>query len=152
MEAVAELHPFFVHFPIALFLFYALVESWSAFTKKEYFGNSALILLLLVVVTSVLSALTGNQAEAIISEFAGNNAYIPNELIEQHETFATLSIFYFILMLGLRFYFVAKKKFEGKIRYLFVVLALIGCVLILITGKLGGDLVFKYGVGTPYIN
>ena len=149
MEALAELHPFFVHFPIALFLFYALVETWGAFSKKEYFGNSALILLLLVVITSVLAALTGNQAEAIISEFVESNTSIPKELIEQHETFATLSIWYFILLLGLRFYFVVKKKFEGKIKYIFIVLAIIGCGLILVTGKLGGDLVFKYGVGTP---
>jgi uncharacterized membrane protein len=152
MEVLAELHPFFVHFPIALFLFYALVETWGAFSKKEYFGNTAMILLLLVVVTSVLAALTGNQAEAIILDIAENNVIIPNELLEEHETFATYSIWYFILLLALRFYFVIKKKFDGKIKYIFVVLAFIGCGLILVTGKLGGDLVFKYGVGTPLFN
>ncbi len=152
MEVLAELHPFFVHFPIALFLFYALVETWGAFSKKEYFGNTAMILLLLVVVTSVLAALTGNQAEAIILDIAENNVIIPNELIEEHENFATFSIWYFILLLALRFYFVIKKKFDGKIKYIFVVLAFIGCGLILVTGKLGGDLVFKYGIGTPLFN
>lgn len=152
MEVLAELHPFFVHFPIALFLFYALVETWGAFSKKEYFGNTAMILLLLVVVTSVLAALTGNQAEAIILDIAENNVIIPNELIEEHENFATFSIWYFIFLLALRFYFVIKKKFDGKIKYIFVVLAFIGCGLILVTGKLGGDLVFKYGIGTPLFN
>jgi uncharacterized membrane protein len=152
MEVLAELHPFFVHFPIALFVFYAMIEIWSAFSKKELFGKTAMILLFAVVVTAVLAALTGNQAEAAAAEIVNESVAFPKEMIEQHESFATYSIWFFIFLLALRFYFFIKKKLSGNIKYLFAVLAIVGCILILITGKLGGDLVYKYGVGTPLFN
>jgi uncharacterized membrane protein len=151
MEALAELHPFFVHFPIALFIFYAMIETWGVFSKKDIFGNTAIVLLLFILITSIFAAVTGNQSESIAAKLAESNSAVPMELIEQHETFATISIWYFLLVLIFRFYLVIKKKFEGNIKYLFILLAIIGCVLIFITGKLGGDLVYKYGVGTQLL-
>jgi uncharacterized membrane protein len=148
MEILSELHPFFVHFPIALFTFYAFIEIWNVFSKKEMFGNMAMVLLLIVVVAAVLAALTGNQAAAAAAEIVTDAAVYPEELIEQHESFSTYSIWYFIFLLALRFYFFIKKKITANIKYMFAALAIIGCILILVTGKLGGDLVYKYGVGT----
>ena len=152
MGDIPQLHAFIVHFPIALFVFYTVIEIWEAFSKNQSFGITQLVLLGFIAAAAVLAALTGNQAEQIASQAAETISNYPKELVELHESFATYTIWYFILLFGLRFYFVVKKKFEGKIKYAFAALALAGCVLVLTTGKLGGDLVYKYGIGTSLFN
>jgi uncharacterized membrane protein len=46
---------------------------------------------------------------------------------------------------------VLKKKFKGILQYLFIPLVLIGCFLIYETGDRGGELVYKYGIGTEIL-
>jgi uncharacterized membrane protein len=46
---------------------------------------------------------------------------------------------------------VLKKKFNGGIKYLFLVLSIIGVFIIYRAADLGGKLVFKYGAGTDIL-
>lgn len=147
MEFLAQLHPKIIHFPIAFFILYFLFESSGIILKKEFLLKSALIILILAIIFSVLAVLTGNQAYEILKERQTDTA-IYKDVINQHELFATITLWYFIGVMFLRIYFVVKKKFVGKNQYLFIVLGLIGSLLIIITGSYGGDLVFKYGIGT----
>jgi uncharacterized membrane protein len=147
MEFLAELHPKIIHFPIAFFILYSLFESSGIILKKEFLLKSALIILILAIIFSVLAVLTGNQAYEILKERQTDTA-LYKDIISQHELFATITLWYFIGVMFLRIYFVVKKKFVGKNQYLFIVLGLIGSLLIIITGSYGGDLVFKYGIGT----
>jgi uncharacterized membrane protein len=151
MEFLAQLHPRIVHFPIALFILYFFFELSGAVLKKDFLVKSAYIILIVGVVLSVAAALTGNQAQTAVTSFTKENAQI-NSLIEQHENFATITLWYFFSLLILRTYLLIKKRFNGNVKYIFVILGLIGCFLIYMTGIRGGELVFKHGVGTEIID
>ncbi|MBS3945987.1 MAG: DUF2231 domain-containing protein [Melioribacter sp.] len=147
MEFLAELHPKIIHFPIAFFILYFLFESSGIILKKEFLLKSALIILILAIISSVLAVLTGNQAYEIVKQ-RQTDTLLYKDVISQHELFATITLWYFMSVMFLRIYFVVKKKFVGKNQYLFIVLGLIGSLLIFLTGSYGGELVFKYGIGT----
>jgi uncharacterized membrane protein len=53
--------------------------------------------------------------------------------------------------LFIRIYFTIRKKFEGIVTYIFIFLGLAGCILVYITGTLGGELVFRHGIGTQLL-
>ncbi|MBI1937059.1 MAG: DUF2231 domain-containing protein [Ignavibacteriales bacterium] len=146
MEFLSGLHSKVIHFPIAFFILYFLFETSGIILKKDFLAKSAFIVLALGVIFSVLSVLTGNQAFEVVKTSLQKNEL--TSLIERHEQLATVTLWYFFLMLISRTYLTVKKKFEGNIRYAFILFGLIGCVLIYITGIYGGELVYKYGVGT----
>lgn len=148
MEFLAELHSSIVHFPIAILILYALFEILGAFVKREMFSQTAYILLVLGVLTALAAVLTGNQASQLAELWIKNGASFSENAIEHHEEFATLTLWYFFSLLILRTFFVVKKKFDRKIKYIFILLALVGCFLIYETGAHGGELVYKYGIGT----
>jgi uncharacterized membrane protein len=146
MEFLAELHPQIIHFPIAFFILYFLFETSGILFKKEFLLKSALIILILAIIFSVLAVLTGNQAHQFVKQRQAESVFY-NDIIDKHELYATITLWYFFTVLVLRVYLTVKKKFAGKTMYLFIVLGLIGSILIFLTGSYGGDLVFKYGIG-----
>lgn len=147
MEFLSQLHPRIVHFPIAFFILYFFFESGGIILRKDFLLKAALIILIAGVLTSLMAVLSGNQAQASAAMLSSKGSNL-KELIEIHEEYATITLFYFSALLFLRVYLSSKKKFEGNVRYLFILLGLIGCYLIYTTGIHGGDLVFKHGVGT----
>ncbi len=149
MEFLSQLHPRLVHFPIAFFILYFFFELSGVIFKKEFLLNSALLILIAGVLTALLAVLSGNQAHVAAKLLLTNKREL-SSMIELHEDYATVTIFYFSALLFLRLYFSFKKKLNGNLRYLFILLGLIGCYLIYITGIYGGDLVFKYGIGTQF--
>jgi uncharacterized membrane protein len=151
MEFLAGLHPKMVHLPIALLLTYSFLEIVGAILKKETFLQAAYIILILGVISAVGAVLTGNQADEIAELWFDKGVNIPLSAISNHENYATISLFLFAGILILRTYLVIKKKFQGVIIYLFVILALIGSYFIIQTGLKGGQLVYNHGVGTDII-
>ncbi len=148
MEFLAELHPRIVHFPVALFILYFFFEASGILLKKNYLSKSAYIILFVGIVTAVIAVLTGNQAHEAAKILYKEKINLLDRMIEQHEQNATITLWYFFAVLVLRTYLILKKKFENKWKYIFIPLGLAGCYLIYITGIHGGDLVFKYGIGT----
>ncbi len=148
MESLSQLHPQIVHFPIALFFVYVLLEIIGAVSKKEFFSRAAHLILFLGVLGAFAAVLTGNSAEDAARELSKEGASIPFKAIEEHSDYANFIIWFFAGLLVLRTYFVLKKKFTGAIKYLFAVLAIAGAFFVYRTGYLGGRLVYKYGVGT----
>jgi uncharacterized membrane protein len=146
MEFLADLHPKIIHFPIAFFILYSLFETASVIFKKEFLSKSAFIILILGVVFSLLAVLTGNQAHELVKKIQ-IEAMLYESIIAKHELYATITLWYFTSLLFFRVYFLVKKKFIGKIVYVFVLLGLLGIYFIYMTGLLGGELVFKYGIG-----
>jgi uncharacterized membrane protein len=151
-----NLHPLFVHFPIALLFIYALikiipVKKWFPSVSWKQIERA---LLLCGVLGAFAALLTGETAEHLFQ---------PNhQLVEMHSTFATLSTWVFgALLLGeilsiMHMYLNATLHAVGLKRIIFgietlltdrvfsVVLALVGLVAISVTGLLGGVMV--YGV------
>lgn len=160
MEFIAQFHPKVVHFAIALLLVYALLEAIGAILKKDFFTNAAFVILILGVLGGFASLITGEQAAQVAEKWddIGTDVIIPFNAIEEHENYATITFFYFLGMTILRTFFAInfqkKKKWSehfNKVRYGFVVLAIIGCYFVYETGEHGGKLVYKHGVGTDLI-
>ncbi len=148
MEFLSQLHPQVVHFPIAFMVIYALLEITGILSGKEFFQKAAYLFLFLGVLTAVLAVITGNQAADIALKWKDKGAVIPTNLISEHEEYATITMWYFTGLLVLRTYLFLKKKFNGTVKYLFIVLAVAGLYLVYQTGDHGGKLVYRHGVGT----
>jgi uncharacterized membrane protein len=148
MEFLSYLHPKLVHFPVAFFILYFLFEVSGIIFKKDYLNKAAYIILILGVLLAVAAVLTGNQAQELVKEKFPDAFKNVNSFIEQHQNFASFTLWYYFGLLILRTYLILKKKFSGNMRYLVVILAAGGCILIYMTALYGGDLVYLHGIGT----
>jgi uncharacterized membrane protein len=152
MEFFAQLHPKVVHFAVSLLLVYVLLEFIGVVFKKDFFSKSAHLILFLGVLSAIAAVLTGNQAFQVAHHWKNKGAIIPLSAINIHEEAANLAMWFFTGVLVLRTIAVIKKKFKGYIKYSFLVLALVGAYFIYRAADLGGDLVYKYGIGTELKN
>ncbi len=148
MDFLAGLHPKIVHFPIALLSAYALLEILGVLFRNEFLSKTAHLFLFLGVLGALAAILTGNQAEEAAELLEKQGAIIQFHAISEHSDFANYTLWFFAAILVGRTFLVLKKKFQGTIKYLFIVLALIGFFLVFETGERGGKLVYKYGIGT----
>ncbi len=148
MEILANYHPLIIHFPIVLFLLYILFEFISLFSTNKIVYNIANLILFLGVLAGIAAVLTGNQAaEVAMRSNIGNTKWL-EELIDKHEQYATITVWYFAIILTVRYFLTIKKKFTLKLKITFVILAIVGSIFVFETGEHGGDLVYEHGVGT----
>ena len=150
MNFLAALHPVFVHFPIVIFLLYIIFEALGLF--REQYSNIALILLLLGVVAGTAAVFTGNQAAEVLIKASQIGKVIPKELIEEHENYATITLWFYFVLAALRIYLTVKKKFGKKMKAVILLLGILGYFFVYQTGKRGGKLVYDFGAGTKVIN
>lgn len=150
MEFLSQLHPLIVHFPIAFFFLYIILELVNFFLKKNEVEKIILSLLLLGVISGILSVLTGNQTLQYLTEFS-SLTQLHTYLIDKHEFSASITIWYFFALLILKYYFLLKKKNDALLHYIFVIFALGGLLLLFNTAKWGGILVYKFGIGTELL-
>ncbi len=148
METLSKLHPLVVHFPVALFSVYVLFEVINLFLQDEKFHKWINLVLLIGVLGGIAAVLTGNQAAASLQQNYQNIASEIIESVEEHESYATITLWFFAVLLAARFYLTTKKKFNKLLKVTFVILALIGMFLIYETGEHGGELVYGLGIGT----
>lgn len=141
---LADFHSKIVHFPIALLTVYSLLEIYGIVFRKEFISKSALLLLCLGVLSAFFAVLTGNQAA---DEFNFVND-ASRALFNEHQNYATYLLWFTVIVCGLRIYVVLKKKFDGLIKYVFILLALLIIFFVYQTGMIGGELVKKYRVGS----
>ena len=149
-----NIHPLFVHFPIAFLLLYSLIRilPFERLVPSLSWRHIQQILLLAGVLGAFLSNTTGEIAEHLIR---------PEEaLVEMHAFFALASTWIYGLLLGGEILFILNpylsKKFPlGSLttllikietlltnRTLTLVLAVLGVVAISLTGLLGGVMVY----------
>jgi uncharacterized membrane protein len=152
MDFLSQLHPKVVHYPIALFVIYALLETIGVLFKKDFFSKSAYLILFLGTLGAIAAVLTGNSAADVIHQLNKSKIIIPYSAVSEHSDYANFTIWFFSGLLVLRTFVVLKKNFLGAIRIAFVILSFIGVFLVYKTGELGGRLVYKYGAGTDFIN
>ncbi len=148
MEYLANLHPKFVHFSIALFSTYILLEIVYFIIPKDWLNKTVQIILLLGVFFTIGTVLTGNQAEQSVSEVIDKKLPYIKEVLEEHEDYGTLVLWFFAAVGVFRTSLFLKKKINRKMQIVLVFLALIGSYLVFETGEYGGKLVYDYGVGT----
>ncbi len=133
-------HPFFVHFPIVLALLWPLLDALGLVTGRKDFGIAGVFCLVLGVIASVLSTVTGQAAydAAVVAK-------VGPELLNTHRENADLVPWVFLLVLVFRL--VSVQKF-GKPAHAFALgLGVLAGVFVISVGRSGGVLVYEHGVG-----
>jgi uncharacterized membrane protein len=144
---LANIHPYIVHFPIALLITYSVLEITGIIFKNEFISKSALLILCFGLVSALAAVFTGNIASEQFKFWTEES----KALISEHQSFATY-LTWFVFIIGcFRIYLVIKKKFNGVKKYLYIVLAMIVIFLVYETGIRGGNLVKNFGIGTELI-
>ena len=149
-----NIHPIIVHFPVALLFLYSIIKilPLAKWWPNVAWKDIERVLLFLGVLGALVALLTGNVARELVQP--------EQKLVEAHETFAYLSFFiYGALLLGeiiaiFKFKFLLTFKSKGMKMFLAFlerifsdkiipkVLAVIGFISIIITGMLGGVMVY----------
>lgn len=141
MISATHFHAMVIHFPIALLMAGFFSEILGLVTKKEFFKNVAVFLLLLGALGAIAAYISGNLAGDGIEEGPLKKP------LELHELAATVTLWLAVITAVLRvvvFYFKYNRQW---IKWSFVILftALAGSVAT--TGYLGGQLVYKHAAG-----
>jgi len=150
MELLKNLHPELVHFPIALFFIYSILEASGIILKKDYYSNAATMVLFVGLIFALLAVLTGNKAEEFLKTVTNSKEILNTMAL--HRLYATILLWYFTFILFLKIYLFSKKKLNFKNRLLILLLSLIGLFFVYQVGKYGGKMVYEYGVGTKVFN
>lgn len=155
-----DMHPIIVHFPIVLLILHAIAAGLWVFQKKDIYLTMSLIFILAGVITGVIAVLTGNLSaqETLRIMESGNHSGTDKqikEVIKEHEDAATFLLwFYSVLGAAYLITWIKKvlRKEESSVNnfriWLLVFLSMAGILLVIYTGLHGGELVYKYGVGT----
>ena len=136
MEFLAGIHPKVVHFPIAFLMLYPLMELILFFTAKEFFSKAAMLFLAIGVIGSLFAVLSGNQAFELVTNWTDEG----KEIFSSHQTFANLTVWYFLVLLVLRYFLFVKKKLNRQIISVIFVLSLLGGYFVYQAGNYGGKL------------
>ncbi|KAB2881368.1 DUF2231 domain-containing protein [bacterium] len=132
-----NVHPMLIHFPIALFLTAMIFDLVSFARRNESFENMASKLFILSAIAFIASAITGLLAENSVS-----HSEEAHHIMEDHKLFQLIAtgISVFIALL----IFFVKKRMQ----LLRLVLTLLGAGFMTYGSYLGGELVYRFGIGT----
>lgn len=150
-----NIHPIFVHFPIALLTIYAVLEicSTKVLREKVWFLYTKFTFLLFGVMGAFVSLQTGEMAEHLIGE---------SSLVGKHAFFASTSTYVFGILGIIYLVSIVNKSgfvFKNKIlfnvwsalntitnflnkKFIILFAAIFGLICITITGALGGAIVY----------
>lgn len=151
-----NIHPIFVHFPIALLFIYSVIKilPFKKWIPSVSWQQIERFLLVFGILGSFASLATGETAE--------NLARANRQLVEVHSTFASISTFIYCVLLFGEIIFILNNSYQSLIKiekvknlsikleklifnpFVSKSLALLGFIAISVTGLLGGVIV--YGV------
>jgi uncharacterized membrane protein len=141
MFDTSHFHPMIVHFPIAIIVIGFLFDLFSLFiTKEKCLSKMGLYLEVMGMFAAIAAFGTGYYLTSPMEGEAG-------VLREQHQLFATLTLVSIILATFFRLLLVYQKKEETYLKYAAMSLFLCAFVFVMITGYLGGNLVYGFMVG-----
>lgn len=138
-----NVHPYFIHFPIALLAVGLLWDILGVILKKESLLQAGWWALLFGTVSIIASVTTGLIAAKTVPHTGG----AAHEIMEQHETLGLVVASIFVVLLLWRS--LMRTKLPSKTLVLVVyMLITIGAVTTMLAGAhLGGRMVYEFGVG-----
>lgn len=134
------LHPLTVHFPIALLFTSVFFDLLGILTEKKQLSQTGWWLLILGLVGGAVAAGFGMWTEEQV-EASG----VPEAAVDRHEAFALTTLAVFAALAVVRWRMRARWSSRDRVMYLCV--AMVGLLLLGITGFYGGELVYRYGAG-----
>lgn len=146
-----NIHPIFVHFPIALFTLFSILELLRFRLKQPYWFYVKAVLVIFGFLSAIVTIFTGLAAA---ENFRGSDL---ESVIAVHASFAVSATFIFMILAWA--YFVAWVNsvkqiqnnnwlFFTKIQKILIetnfayILTILGLIAITITGALGGSMVY----------
>jgi uncharacterized membrane protein len=134
------LHPLTVHFPIALLFTSVFFDLLGILTGKKHFSQTGWWLLIVGLVGGAVAAGFGMWTEEQV-EATG----VPEAAVDRHEAFAltTLAVFAALAVVRWR----TRTRWSSRDRVTYLIVAMVGLLLLGITGFYGGELVYRYGAG-----
>jgi len=139
-----NIHPMTIHFTIGLFMTAVLFEIFGKLFSKDQLRIAGHWNLILALVSACVSVATGLWA----AKSAPHNAQI-HEMIEKHEALG-ITVLVIIVLMNIYNLFL-KKRLNPKFESLYFALAIAGIIAISIGSYIGGEMVFRYGVGVKAI-
>ena len=149
-----NIHPIFVHFPIAFLLLYSLIKivPFKKWFPQVVWRQIEVTLLVVGVIGAFVADSTGELAQHLVH---------PNrQLVHMHSTFAGISTFLYALLLGaeilpfINTQIIPRLKFAPLLTFSIyiqkivtdnifsIIIAILGLLAISVTGLLGGAIVF----------
>jgi uncharacterized membrane protein len=150
LEILSQLHPLVIHFPIAFLFLFSLSELTNLYFKSIYIKKISIFILFIGVIGGIVAVLSGNQAFQILANKSWLTQY-HKYVIEQHEFYASLTMWYFFAILVFEIFTLLKNKKEIRRQYLFAIFAFVGLYLLYQTANIGGILVYELGIGTDLL-
>ena len=118
MEFLADIHIKIIHFPIAFLMIYPVIEILFFITKKDIFNKTTFLFLGIGVLAAFFAVLSGNQAFENVNDWTAKS----KEVLNSHQNFANITVWYFTALLALRYFIFIKKKMNNKLIAMFVLL------------------------------
>jgi len=145
---IPNIHPFVVHFPIALLVvavLFDLARLW--FTKQSWLHNTVITLYTTGTIGLIAAFLSGRQAVETVS-VTGNAVPV----VTSHEDWALYTLIFFGIFTACRLWTWWKDIEKGWLLPALIAPALIGTGMLWYTGELGAKLVYKHGVAVGEID
>ena len=138
-----NLHPPLVAFPVALLSVVVFLEVMAAWRPFSWIRSVISVNLVLAAAAVLVAFFSGYQA----SELADQTFQVPDDQISWHHAIGRMLLFVIwpCLALGLLYPRARYNRSVLRAGYLFLLLCCFA--LVLYTGFLGGELVFKFGAG-----
>ncbi len=135
-----NIHPMFVHFPLALLSVGLLFDILGYFLKKQSLTSAGWWCFSLGVLSAIVTVITGLQAEGTVT-VSGE----AEKMLENHEHFQITSTIVFVVLWIWRS--LTREK-TPKLAIIYFVISAIAVAAIIYGAHYGGELVYEYGVGT----
>jgi uncharacterized membrane protein len=146
ISSIQNIHPMFVHFPIAFFLGALAMEGLALFWREKYHDVSSRMLYLgtlMAVVTLPTGYLAMNNIAAV--DPRGHNAP-GHDFIHIHGNWM-VSVTLVSILLSAYLFWVDKKQKQGGYRLGFFFGLLVLCFLLTLGADRGARLVYEFGTG-----
>ncbi|MFU8812971.1 MAG: DUF2231 domain-containing protein [Balneolaceae bacterium] len=139
---IPNIHPFVVHFPIALLVVAVLFDLSRLWFREQSWLHNAVIALYTIGTIGLGAAFwSGRQAVQTVAVFGDA---VP--VVTSHEDWALYTLIFFGIFTAIRLWVWWQELDKGWLRPALMLPALIGTGMLWHTGELGAELVYKHGV------